>query len=132
MKVLEFETSKGKFKLIDMPETIRINGWNGAIVIDDENQIPQDKYTKGFYLKNVTEKQASEVIDYYNFGTNENKDIGYLCYYSGKFILNSATKSLYSLLQLQPVQLFKNTAKLLMNKLESEAKTFYNPFIYKL
>ena len=39
MKTLEFETSKGKFKIIDMPDEIRINGWNGSIVIDKESQI---------------------------------------------------------------------------------------------
>lgn len=134
MKVLEFETSKGKFKLIDMPETIRINGWNGSIVIDELNQIPQEKYAKGFYLKNITEEQASEIVVKFEFCNN----------YKDELFTRLKSKGIH--LFKNPFQYTKTDNEEISDKMamcrfvtkeetksfREEQKTFYNPYIFKL
>lgn len=117
MKKLEFETSKGKFVLVD-----------GYV----EN---------GIDLKQITEERAGEIVDSMQSGTvlgklvtdlynhtieiykHEGRDI--------KFI--SAVKCLHSLLKSKGVHLFKNPAPILhQDRLRQEQNTFYNPFIFKL
>ena len=130
MKTLEFETSKGKFKIIDMPDEIRVNGWNGSIVIDKENQISREKYEKGFYLINATEEQANAIVDkvmnnqhFQNYDFKEITDRW----------TKSAIESLHSLLKSKGIHLFRNpnNSDYFTNR-STEEKTFYNPFIFKL
>ena len=130
MKTLEFETSKGKFKIIDMPDEIRVNGWNGSIVIDKENQISREKYEKGFYLRNATEEQANAIVDkvmnnqhFQNYDFKEITDRW----------TKSAIESLHSLLKSKGIHLFRNpnNSDYFTNR-STEEKTFYNPFIFKL
>lgn len=130
MKVLEFETSKCRFKLIDMPEKVSINGWSGAIVIDELNQIPQEKYAKGFYLKNITEEQASDIVDdeLYDYVLFR----GHLQNYC-----ETAIESLHSLLESKGIHLFENPYSDAQRYTDTEYfdaldKTFYNPYIFKL
>lgn len=146
MKVLEFETSKGIFKLIDMPETIRVNGWNGNIMIDELNQISQEKYSKGFYLKNITEEQAIEIVDKHRFGyknyTWRNPKLGgqQVAMVISDYCRN-AIDSLLSLIDSKGIYLYEkpylpeeliNNQEAFMADLKAEQKTFYNPYIFKL
>lgn len=138
MKVLEFETIKGRFKLIDMPEKVSVNGWNGSIMIDEVNQISQEKYAKGFYLKNITEEQASSVMS--------KKDIAK---YQGKMCSLNSVLGLNRFLESKGINLFNNPVpepeyqfdnfgnggmceSWINTHQEAEQKTFYNPYIFKL
>lgn len=130
MKIIEFETSKGKFKLIDMPETIRINGWNGSVMIDELNQISQEKYAKGFYLKNITEEQASEIVD------EIHGNISFIT--TLNILLKSKGIHLYENPVPEPEYQFDNfgnggMCESWINVYQEQAqKTFYNPYIFKL
>lgn len=117
MKKFEFETSKGKFLLVDEKDypvfhvMIETNGFN-------------------FYsLKEITEEQASEIVDANMFFNGILvKDI----------IYKTAIESLHSLLKSKGIHLFENPYDGIL-KLEfptpywiAEQKTFYNPYIFKL
>lgn len=100
MKKLEFKTSKGSFMLVDSIEI------------------------EGIKLSEITEEQASEIVD---------KKIGYKNYLESTDVISNyscvtATKSLHSLIKSKGAYLYENPH----NTVEAEQKTFYNPVIFKL
>lgn len=112
MKKFEFETSKGKFVLVD-----------GYV----EN---------GIDLKQITEQQASEIVHnkhpisggFVNYFESTSLITSYSCF--------SAIQSLHSLLKSKGVHLFKNPfldfETLDPSAVYAEQNTFYNPHIFKL
>lgn len=126
MKVLEFETSKGKFRVVDEKDYMVFHLMiteNGFDCIE---------------LKAITEEQAREIVD---------KNIGYKNYLkSNDLIINfscvTAINSLNSLLKSKGIHLFENPLGSHETALkrhlltgtwqEQEQKTFYNPYIFKL
>lgn len=104
MKKFEFETSKGKFVLVDR----------------DNEVIEELKYfCKQYILKQITEQQASEIVDSIDSQV-------------------SFKTSLNILLKSKGVYLFENPLKIGTSKQdythfkEAEQNTFYNPYIFKL
>lgn len=125
MKELKFETSKGEFLVVDDVNDIGKN-------------IPYDLVTKIGYIKNLTEEQASEVVESFTQEINN-----YTCHFN--YVLNThditinSIESLHSLLESKGINLFENPYKQVnkeyFNKIhfeQSEQKTFYNPYIFKL
>ena len=113
MKKLEFETSKGRFLIVDAIENANVH--------------------TGIKLSEITEEQASEIVKMTWISDNiklckfKNYDI------NGNGSFSSATESLHSLLKSKGIHLFKNPAPLLHHtRLEKEQKTFHNPYIFKL
>lgn len=125
MKVLEFETSKGRFCVTDGYDCI-----NGGIEI-----------------RNITEEQSREIVKQ-SIHTNlyahyvENIEVNTYCYIS-------AIESLHSLLKSKGIHLFENPVPTPEYQCDNfgnggmceswintykteEEKTFYNPFIFKL
>lgn len=108
MKKLEFETSKGRFLVVDLK--------------NDYSEIYQlTELGYGFLcvLSEITEEQASEVVDCHKslFGVP----------------LSTHIESLHSFLKSKDIYLFENPVPLLHHsRLEAEEKTFYNPYIFKL
>ena len=117
MKKLEFETSKGRFVLVDN------NQYNEA-VIDFLKKVNYGSYMNRIKLSEITEEQASEIVGFQ-----------YMDYMSKP----TAIESLKSLLKSKGIHLFvnpyKQSNKEYFNKIhfeQSEEKTFYNPYIFKL
>ncbi len=123
MKKLEFETSKGRFLLIDQEPC-------GKVILPSCSHIEIGR------LKQITEEQASDIVDLFNlYPKNHYQDYERLeCGYSSSII------SLHSLLRSKGIYLFKNPypdAGLIPSAgqqlyREAELKTFYNPVIFKL
>lgn len=121
MKKLEFETSKGRFVIVD--------GVGEDFAMDLTHMIICDEWF--VKLSEITEEQASEIVDYsilknmyasYNYG-----------FCTNSYVYKTAIESLHSLLKSKGIYLYKNPAPLLHHtRLEAEQKTFYNPYIFKL
>lgn len=143
MKKLEFETSKSRFVVID-------NNQDDNMVIQFLKDIPYGSYMNRIKLSEITEDQASEIVDepvkFFN-PTNPYcvEDVVYINYNSGKGFW-TAIESLHSLLESKGIHLFKNpyTNSTDLNssffsmqedfnkEKEAEQKTFYNPYIFKM
>lgn len=121
MKKIEFETSKGKF-LIKEYDTFND-------LVKDANFYKQ-KICK---LSEITEEQASEIVDEdkdYGVRIFQNYQTTSMQYFDEQI---TAIGSLHSLLKSKGIHLYENPAPLLHHtRLEAEAKTFYNPYIFKL
>lgn len=111
MKELKFKTSEGKFLLLEtLSDNYRLFG-----------------FIKGIKLSEITEEQASDIVSSLVADKQGNKSYVY---------------TLHSLLKSKGIHLFKNPYtkqvdenyskhnRILFEK--SEAKTFYNPYIFKL
>lgn len=137
MKALEFETSKGRFVLVD-------NNQDDESVIDFLKKVDYGSYMNRIKLSEITEKQASDIVDdpvkFFN-PTNPYcaEDVVYINYTSGTGFW-TAIESLHSLFKSKGIYLFENPYKEKQDKdLETwyeetwyEQKTFYNPYIFKL
>lgn len=106
MKTLEFETSKGRFVLVDdpiLPQAMSIT-------------------TKYIKLSEITEEQASEIF------RGKNIEHTYLKDYNKQKLIN--------VLKSKAIHLFENPIPPFHERLEdfkqAEQKTFYNPYIFKL
>lgn len=134
MKKLEFETSKGKWVLIDGSDLPKVDK---IIVENDTNFIK---------LSDITEEQASEIVQMTWISDNIN-----LCEFknydtNGNGSLSSSIESLHSLIESKGVHLFENpyenstdlnssffSMQEDFNKeKEAEEKTFYNPYLFKV
>lgn len=132
MKKFEFETSKGKFLLVDEKDypvfhvMIETNGFN-------------------FYsLKQITERQASEIVDSGDCDLSGDRYLHGFRNYEIEdeevFSEISAIESLHSLLISKGIHLFENPYDLAWKDgcisaypySQHEGKTFYNPYIFKL
>ena len=137
MKELKFETSKGEFVLVDIPEKLFLIG-----------QYYVDTYgPEHFNLKEITEEQASSIVNSDNeYGTTmyQNYQTTSMQYFDEQI---TAIESLHSLLKSKGVHLFENPIDLeeslecncdiCYGRLESdyeeaEEKTFKNPHIFVL
>lgn len=134
MNKIEFETSKGSFVLIDESELTKID----KIIVSNDNDFIK--------LSEITDKQASEVVDSFDLFGNIN--VGYKNYSEEEPVLNTAKESLHSLLKSKGVYLFENPI-IHPNDMgiqpasfswyleqenqhnEAELKTFYNPYLFK-
>lgn len=113
MKTLEFETSKGKFRLVDEKDYMVFH----SMIIEN-----------GFYyleLKEITEEQSSEIVSF-----EEEYNIS---------LYSSAKNKLHSLLKSKGIHLFENPyadkigiTDFDYHRNKAEQKTFYNPYIFKL
>ncbi len=147
MKKLNFETSKGKFVVVDIEsdkDIYDIQSNFGYLLKD---------FCDWIYLKDITEQQASEIVDY----EVENVEIQGGGFYNtiynyekGDFQLgNSQIDSLYSLITSNGYYLFENPIQyipdkitnshtnldsqdLIMKYYDAKDKTFFNPIIFKL
>ena len=116
MKRLEFETSKGRFVIVDSTTLDKVSG-----------QALVDEYGDYIILSEITEVQASEIV--FRIG-----------HHSNDHLIPSAKHILHSLLESKGIHLFENPypdAGLIPSyeqKLyrEAEQKTFHNPYICKL
>lgn len=161
MKKLEFETSKGKFVLVDLPsyeeieKELQIFGYDQGLTNEDLNNyfrhiLPD--FNISYKLSEITEEQASQIVDEYRRGyknyTWRNPKLG------GQQVAmvisdyhRKAIDSLSSLFDSKGIYLYENphprryimamTDKGIIDTtdklyLEAEEKTFYNPFIFKL
>ena len=129
MKKLEFETSKDKFVLVDLPsyeeieKELQFFGHDQGLTNEDLNNyfrhiLPD--LNKSYELSEITEEEASQIVDYYI----EDNFLGY-----------TEIDVLHSLLKSKGIHLFENPYKNHQDKdLETwyEELTFYNPFIFKL
>lgn len=130
MKKLEFETSKGMFKVVDEKDYMVFH------LMLTEN---------GFdciSLQEITEEQAIEIVDEFKRGY---KNYSYKGYKLGgqqvsmviRDYFNKPTDSLYSLFDSKGICLFENPfyhgdLEDYTKYKEAEQKTFYNPYIFKL
>ena len=145
MKKLEFETSKGRFLLIDSEDAP--SSFNRYLRDIEEKLGVQ--LTIGYKLSEITEEQASKVVDEFLFNANDGSDYGdekvYKDYVADEIYLTNPIESLHSLLKSKGIHLFENPLKntLSIQSLEgsqkhsqqikeAEQKTFYNPYIFKL
>lgn len=131
MKELRFTTSKGEFLACDA-----INGANTHT---------------GISLKDITEEQASKVVDEFLFNANDGSDYGdekvYKDYVTDEIYLTNPIESLYSLLKSKGIHLYENPIDspecidgypdAYLDAIQedihlSEEKTFYNPYIFKI
>lgn len=139
MKQLEFETSKGRFRVVDEKDYMVFHlmiAKNGFDCIS---------------LQEITEEKAREIVDEFLFNANDGSDYGdekvYKDYVTDEIYLTNPIESLHSLLKSKGIHLFKNphprryimamTDKGIVDTteklyLEAEQKTFYNPYIFKL
>ena len=138
MKKLEFETIKSRFLLIDSDDAP--SSFNRYLRDIEEKLGVQ--LTTGYKLSEITEEEASGIVDYFTEYSKRYQDYERLeCAYL------TAIESLHSLLKSKGVHLFKNpqTRRYIMAMtdkgivdtteklyLEAEQKTFYNPYIFKL
>lgn len=156
MKKLEFETSKGRFVVLD----VDYNSMTFVRILDTATACLGSEelfdYKKSFKLSEITEEQVSEILEEFhknNFGTIKNPDYGFYDYNKNNFHLSSSIESLHSLFKSKDIHLFRNPLKdselsfignvsgidMLLAKQkhdrrikEAEEKTFYNPYIFKL
>lgn len=129
MKKLEFETSKGRFVLMDMSDKESIL-YASSCLTKFENW-------EGIKMSNIDEEEASYIVD---------KNIGYKNYLESNDLISNfscvtALKSLKSLIKSKGVYLYEkpylpeeliNNQEAFMADLKAEQKTFYNPYIFKL
>lgn len=118
MKKLEFETSKGRFVIVDSTTLDKVSG-----------QALVDEYGDYIILSEITEEQASEIV--FRIG-----------HHSNDHLIPSAKQILHSLLKSKGIYLFENPYgewfsdfKNANDELDwqlAEQKTFYNPYIFKL
>lgn len=136
MKELKFETEKGKFVIYDDVDNIG-------------KHLPYDFLTKIGYLKNLTEEQASEIVDKV---INDQHFQNYAFKNFNDRWVKTAKQSLISLLISKGINLFKNPYQDDWDELctwghggfakdgkteyelyhEQAEKTFYNPYIFKI
>lgn len=138
MKIIELETSKGKFVLIDknndwcFGEKFNYYGKNNFDALNIVNANESFSYSKSFKISEITEEQASEIVDF--------EDGCRMLYGYAKNKLNSLLKSKGIYLYDNPYDLNEQldcNCDMCYQKLEdafdeSEQKTFYNPYIFKL
>lgn len=146
MKKIEFETSKGSWLVLDSKDAP--SSFN-RYLRDIEKEL-RVRLTEGYKLSEITEEQVSDIVDEPLFGKHY-RDYTFIPTlddsYAGEFRLNTAIESLHSLLKSKGIHLFENphprryimamTDKGIVDTteklyLESEQKTFYNPYIFKL
>lgn len=163
MKESRFKTSKGEFIILDLPtdtielQDIYLNGisWKDNTGHWDTWYSENEEETIYFIssLKEITEEQASEIVDYKVEETEFQGGGLYNTIYNyekGDFELgNSQIESLYSLLKSKGIHLFENPENLphsleycssrwtyygyeVRKYREAETKTFYNPCIFKI
>ena len=124
MKELKFKTSKGEFLVIDK-EDVEVAF---SLVIKNIRERFNLKQVVGYALKDITEKQASEITDEIHGNV-------------------SFITTLNILLKSKGIHLFENPidlderlecncdicyGRLESDHEESEQKTFYNPYIFKI
>lgn len=149
MKELRFSTSKGEFLMVDMPLDVdKIAYGIGGVKIKQGN----DKKWTSFLsakcelvntLKHITEEQASEIVDDYkkwfkNYSYKEDAVGGQRVSIVVFPYHKKAIDSLFSLLDSKGIHLFENPIEIGTSKEDyeiyknSEQKTFYNPYIFKI
>lgn len=146
MKTIEFETSKGRFLLIDSKDAP--SSFN-RYLRDIEKELNIQLIT-GYKLSEITEEEAREIVDEFLFNANDGTDYGdqevYKNYITDEIYLTNPKESLHSLLESKGIHLYKNpytnstdlnssffSMQTDFNKeKEAEQKTFYNPYIFKL
>lgn len=127
MKQLEFKTAKCEFVLVDNDSLNIVSG-----------QALVDEYGDYITLKNITEEEASILVDScIDFFDGEN---GYLNYQYKNGMFSSAIDSLHSLIKSKGVHLYENPQTKIVddnysksNRIlweKAEANTFYNPIIF--
>lgn len=129
MKKLEFETSKGAFFMVDAIERKNLHN--------------------GIFLKQITEEQASDIVDESFNAYHEHSFVYYGNEVVGGCYIVTAIESLHSLLKSKGIHLFENPVpqpEFIIDNFgnggiceswvkefqEQEEKTFYNPVIFKL
>lgn len=131
MKRIEFETSKGKFLLMD--------GVGEDFAMDLTHKIISKEWF--VRLSEITEDEASEIVEYAG-----SPWIGYEDYSNKQNWFKTAIDSLQSLIKSKCVHLFKNPEGISYSKMpdagmdyrsflswqEAESNTFYNPYIFKI
>lgn len=138
MKKLEFETSKGKFVLIDAKDIS--TSWyyfmNKKLKLEYNIQHEFKLGKTIFKLEGIAEDELSNIVQSHNgmYNTYTEEEFGGMT--------SSSMTSLRSLLESKGVQLFENKfGKLEEAHLkyivdcswkEAEQKTFYNPYIFKI
>lgn len=88
----EIETSKGKFIVTDMKGEVRINNVQWF-----------------FKLSEITEEEASSIVDLYEFQHNPTKTLYNLHKIGIRKWATSAIQSLHSLLESQGIEITQNT-----------------------
>lgn len=129
MKQLQFETSKGMFGLVDNP-------------ILPQSMSITTKYIK---LSEITEEQASEIVDEFLFNANDGSDYGdqevYKDYVTDEIYLTNPIESLHSLLKSKAIHLYENPfgseqaalrAGYYEQWIKDNQNTYYNPYISKI
>lgn len=116
MKQIKITTDKGEFLLVDGDVA------KGGIKHEDKI------YYYFCDAKNITEEQASEIVDYFTEYSKRYQDYERL-----EFAYLTAIESLHSLLKSKGIHLFRNpnNSDYFTNR-STEQKAFYNPFIFKL
>lgn len=139
MKQIKFETGKGEFLLIDKADVDTMF----SLKVLEVKQTYNLKQVIGYLLKDITEKQASDIVDINRLVGDK---LAYKDYLSFRY-LYKAVDSLYSLFDSKGIYLYENphprryimamTDKGIVDTteklyLEAEEKTFYNPLIFKI
>lgn len=148
MKQIKFETDKGEFLLIDKADVDTMF----SLKVLEVKQTYNLKQVIGYLLKEITEEQASQIVDEYrrgykNYTWRDPKLGGQQVAMVIRDYYNRSVDSLYSLFDSKDLYLFENphprryvmamTDKGIIDTteklyLEAEEKTFYNPYIFKL
>lgn len=131
MKKFEFESNGSKWLLFEADEE--------GYCFNTLQFHFKIKLSLGLFLKDIKEEQASEVVGERQLELWQ-KTQGFYKYYDymsrnecGISFLKSSIESLHSLLKSKGVHLYKNTDPLFSGHyLEAEAKTFYNPVLFKI
>lgn len=142
MKKLNFETSKGKFVVVDEKEFTVFN----QCTVDDKWIVDGEiyDYNSHSFLKDITEQQASEIVEEY-FSTTTNEIDGYFDYRDDTQT-DCPIESVHSLITSNGYYLFENPNgvqyskgfdgesdyRSFINWKEAQDKTFFNPIIFKL
>lgn len=118
MKKLAFETSKGRFVVVD--------GVGEDFAMDLTHMIICDEWF--VKLSEITEEEAREIVELKGDRFQDYNHISCCDRWC-----NTAIDSLHSLLKSKGIHLYKNPAPLLHHtRLEVEQKTFYNPYVFKI
>ncbi|AXF52600.1 MAG: hypothetical protein [Caudoviricetes sp.] len=155
MKKLNFETSKGKFVVVDMPEH---KGKAIAVALLCNSNFGEKEFKDSTYLgyiSELTEQQASEIVEEY-FSTTTNEIDGYFDYRDDTQT-DCPIESLHSIFELNGYYLFENPYGKEYPEIpiiegssrhkqiiefsfenqqrkwkEAQGKIFFNPIIFKL
>lgn len=122
MKKLNFETSKGNFVVVDIPEN---KGKAIAVALLCNSNFGKKEFKDSKYLgyiSELTEQQASEIVEEY-FSTTTNEIDGFIDYHDGTQT-DCPIESVHSLITSNGYYLFDTDTP--------KDKTFYNPIIFKL